>query len=48
MICGNCGTENLAGAKFCMECASPLAAGAVKLLGLPGVWRLRITVPRAG
>ncbi|HVM29450.1 MAG TPA: adenylate/guanylate cyclase domain-containing protein [Candidatus Limnocylindrales bacterium] len=27
MICGNCGTENLAGAKFCMECASPLAAG---------------------
>ena len=26
MICGNCGTENLAGARFCMECASPLAA----------------------
>jgi class 3 adenylate cyclase/tetratricopeptide (TPR) repeat protein len=27
LICTNCGTENLAGAKFCMECASPLAAG---------------------
>ncbi|HUG48035.1 MAG TPA: adenylate/guanylate cyclase domain-containing protein [Candidatus Limnocylindria bacterium] len=27
MICTNCGTENLAGAKFCMECATPLAAG---------------------
>ena len=25
MICSNCGTENRAGAKFCMECASPLA-----------------------
>ena len=25
MICANCGTENLAGAKFCMECAKPLA-----------------------
>ncbi len=27
MICPNCGTENLAGAKFCMECASPFASG---------------------
>ncbi|MEX2546993.1 MAG: adenylate/guanylate cyclase domain-containing protein [Chloroflexota bacterium] len=27
MICANCSTENLAGAKFCMECAAPLAAG---------------------
>ncbi|MEO7119044.1 MAG: zinc-ribbon domain-containing protein [Candidatus Limnocylindrales bacterium] len=27
MTCPNCGTENLAGAKFCMECASPLASG---------------------
>jgi class 3 adenylate cyclase len=26
VICPACGTENLAGAKFCMECASPLAA----------------------
>ncbi len=26
VICGQCGTENLGGAKFCMECASPLAA----------------------
>jgi class 3 adenylate cyclase/tetratricopeptide (TPR) repeat protein len=25
--CPNCGTENLAGSKFCRECASPLAAG---------------------
>jgi class 3 adenylate cyclase len=27
VICANCGTQNLAGAKFCNECASPLAAG---------------------
>src|SRR5512141_2977688 len=27
LICANCGTENLAGAKFCMECASPFASG---------------------
>ena len=27
MICSNCGTQNIAGAKFCMECASPLASG---------------------
>lgn len=27
MICTNCGTENVAGAKFCMECATPLASG---------------------
>ncbi len=27
MICASCGTENLAGAKFCMECAIPLASG---------------------
>jgi len=26
VICSNCGTENRAGAKFCMECATPLAA----------------------
>ena len=26
MTCSSCGTENLAGAKFCMECASPLAS----------------------
>ncbi len=26
MICTKCGTENRVGAKFCMECASPLAA----------------------
>ena len=26
VICPNCGTENLAGARFCMECASPFAA----------------------
>ncbi|HEY8869717.1 MAG TPA: adenylate/guanylate cyclase domain-containing protein [Candidatus Limnocylindrales bacterium] len=25
MICSNCGTENPAGTKFCMECATPLA-----------------------
>ena len=25
VICANCGTENLAGARFCMECATPLA-----------------------
>ncbi len=25
MICSNCGTENEAGAKFCVECAAPLA-----------------------
>ena len=27
MICTSCGTENRVGAKFCMECATPLAAG---------------------
>ncbi|MEO6349302.1 MAG: adenylate/guanylate cyclase domain-containing protein [Candidatus Limnocylindrales bacterium] len=27
MICDTCGTENIAGAKFCMECASPLVSG---------------------
>jgi class 3 adenylate cyclase len=26
VICSNCGTENRPGAKFCMECATPLAA----------------------
>ena len=26
MICSNCGTENPTGAKFCIECASPLAS----------------------
>jgi class 3 adenylate cyclase len=26
MTCSNCGTENRVGAKFCQECASPLAA----------------------
>ena len=26
MICGNCGTQNDTGAKFCQECAAPLAA----------------------
>ena len=26
MICANCGTDNRIGAKFCMECATPLAA----------------------
>jgi class 3 adenylate cyclase len=26
VICTNCGTENLAGARFCMECATPFAA----------------------
>ncbi|MGH2406654.1 MAG: AAA family ATPase [Candidatus Limnocylindrales bacterium] len=26
MICPNCGTENLPGARFCMECATPFAA----------------------
>ncbi|TME12242.1 MAG: zinc ribbon domain-containing protein [Chloroflexi bacterium] len=25
MICSNCGTENRVGAKFCTECATPLA-----------------------
>ena len=27
MICSNCGTENVAGSKFCRECATPLASG---------------------
>ena len=27
MTCTNCGTENRPGAKFCSECATPLAAG---------------------
>jgi len=27
LICPSCGTHNVAGAKFCMECATPLAAG---------------------
>ena len=27
MICSNCGTENRPAAKFCSECATPLAAG---------------------
>ncbi len=27
MICSTCGTENDVGRKFCIECASPLAAG---------------------
>ena len=27
VICSKCGTQNIAGAKFCMECATPLAAG---------------------
>ena len=27
MICPNCGTENDVGRKFCIECATPLAAG---------------------
>src|SRR5918994_619911 len=27
LICSTCGTENRPGAKFCSECASPLAAG---------------------
>jgi class 3 adenylate cyclase len=27
LICSNCGTENGPGAKFCSECATPLAAG---------------------
>ena len=27
MICGICATENLAGARFCMECATPFSAG---------------------
>ena len=26
MICATCGTENLTGARFCMECATPFAA----------------------
>jgi class 3 adenylate cyclase len=26
VICSNCGTDNRPGAKFCMECATPLAA----------------------
>ena len=26
VICSSCGTENLAGARFCMECATPFAA----------------------
>jgi class 3 adenylate cyclase len=26
VICAKCGTENLAGARFCMECATPFAA----------------------
>ena len=25
MICSNCGTDNLVGARFCMECATPFA-----------------------
>ncbi|MFL5649753.1 MAG: adenylate/guanylate cyclase domain-containing protein, partial [Chloroflexota bacterium] len=25
-VCPNCGTENLAGARFCMECATPFAS----------------------
>ena len=34
----NCGTQNVAGAKFCMECASPLAAGCANcgFVNLPG------------
>ncbi|HEX8026654.1 MAG TPA: zinc ribbon domain-containing protein, partial [Candidatus Limnocylindrales bacterium] len=27
MICPTCGTENRPGAKFCSECATPLASG---------------------
>jgi hypothetical protein len=27
VICSNCGTDNRVGAKFCTECATPLAAG---------------------
>ena len=27
MICGRCGTANVAGRRFCLECGSPLAAG---------------------
>src|SRR4051794_5893654 len=27
LICATCGTQNIAGAKFCMECASPLVSG---------------------
>src|SRR4051794_22693201 len=30
LICATCGTQNIAGAKFCMECAAPLAAGCPK------------------
>src|SRR4051794_40407501 len=38
LICPNCGTSNLAGAKFCMECATPLASGCPNcdFLNLPG------------
>ena len=38
MICPNCGTQNIAGAKFCMECATPLAAGCPNcgFVNLPG------------
>jgi class 3 adenylate cyclase/tetratricopeptide (TPR) repeat protein len=28
MVCANCGTENVEGAKFCTECAAPLGAAA--------------------
>jgi len=27
MVCGNCGTDNGEGRKFCMECGAPLAVG---------------------
>jgi class 3 adenylate cyclase/tetratricopeptide (TPR) repeat protein len=38
LICPNCSTDNLAGAKFCMECAAPLASGCPNcgFVNLPG------------
>ncbi len=33
VICSNCGTENLPGARFCMECATPFAATLPELRG---------------
>ena len=33
MICSNCGTENLPGARFCMECATPFGGHLSELRG---------------
>jgi hypothetical protein len=41
VTCSNCGTENRVGAKFCMECATRLAAGSTaKVFGTPPPTRI--------